>query len=138
MRLKEFISEKRKAIYEDLLAGREPREGRFDAELLKEARTKGSPQLGAVVLEPRRVCLEFIYPAPQANTVVLTVSLDPPERIVFMPVPSWVVEHIWQGEIDGSHFFESEARRHLRDFEDLLGEAANAALFGDRRAKRKE
>lgn len=138
MKLKEFVAQKRKSIYEDLLAGREPQEGAFDPERLAEARKKGAPQLGAVVLEPHRVLMEFIYPAPQASTVVLTVAVDTPERIVFMPVPSWVVESIWQGEIDGSHFFESEARCLLRDFEELLNEPVNAGLFGDRRAKRKE
>jgi len=138
MKLKEFVAEKRKAVFEDLLAGKDPREGLFNAELLKEARTKGSPQLGAVVLEPHRVCMEFIYPAPQASTIVFTVSIDTPERIVFMPVPAWVVESIWQGEIDGTYWFESEARGHLRDFEQLLHEQANASFFGDRRVKRKE
>ena len=138
MKLKEFIATNRKAVHEDLLAGHEPTIGTFDAESLKEARTKGSPQLGAVLLEPHRIRLEFIFPALQANTSIFTVTIDTPERIVFMPVPTWVIESIWQGEIDGSYWFESEARCHLRNFEELLNEPANAELFCDKRMKRKE
>ena len=138
MKLKEFIATNRKSVHEDLLAGLEPKIGAFDVESLKEARTKGTPQLGAVLLEPHKIRLEFIFPAPQANTSIFTVTIDTPERIVFMPVPSWVIESIWQGEIDGSYWFDSEARCHLRAFEELLNEPANADLCGERRTKRKE
>lgn len=138
MKLKDFVSEKRKAIFEDLVAGREPSQGCFDAEALKEARSKGAPQLGAARMEPHKIRLEFIFPAPQANTSIFTVAVDTPERIVYMPVPSWVVESIWQGEIDGSYWFESEARCLLRNFEEMLAEPANSELFGRQSAKRKE
>lgn len=66
--------------------------------------------MGSTVYSPDSIQCEFIYPDPSSVPTVLTVSLIPPERIVFLPVPEWVVESIWQGEIAGSYQFESDAR----------------------------
>jgi hypothetical protein len=125
-----YAAEKRLAILSDLQQGMPPREGRYDAAQLTSARTKGKAQMGATRFEPRAILLEFIFPDPAGGTAVLTVTLDPPERIVFMPIPEWVVESIWQGEISGSAHFESEAMRMLEAFGARLSEAENAAEFG--------
>jgi hypothetical protein len=138
MKLNTFVSDKRKLIFESLVNGQTPSEGQFDAEGLREAQSKGSPQLGAVRFDPHSIHFEFIYPVRQSNTAIITVTIPSPERIVFMPVPAWVIESIWQGDIDGSFHFESEARALIREFEDGLGEQVNVELFSDRRKKQRE
>lgn len=138
MKLNTFVSEKRKAIFEDLVNGQTPKDGLVDADSLRDAQAKGSPQLGAVRFDPHSIYFEFIYPVRQSNTTIITITVSSPERIVFMPVPTWVIESIWQGDIDGSFHFESEARVLIREFEDGLGELVNAELFGDRRKKQKD
>jgi len=98
--------------------------------LLREARGKSQPQMGATRYEPNTIVLEFIYPDPRSSTLVLEVRLAAPERIVFMSVPTWVIEQIWQGEITGSYHFESEANRLLEAFRADLAEDANQKHFG--------
>lgn len=134
MTLPQYVAEKRLAIFEALKAGFEPPEGQFDPETLKEARSKGQPQMGSTIFHPDRIVVEFIYPDPQRAATVLSVTLPSPERIVFMPVPEWVVESIWQGEIDGSYHFESDARELLERFAMLLNSDKNAELFAGRSA----
>ncbi len=131
MNLNEFAAYTRLKILEDLQAGRQP-SGTFSEERLREARAKGKPQMGTTRFEPDAIQFEFIYPDPQGSPIIVTVSITPPERIVFMPVPAWVVESIWQGEISGSAHFESDARRMLASFQALLEPETNAALFGER------
>src|SRR5258708_30976571 len=109
MNLNAFVAEKRLILLEDLKAGKAPREGEFDDATLKEGLVKGQPQLGATHYDPRSIFLEFIFPEPQSSSTVLTVRLDAPERIVYLPVPEWVLESIWEGEISGSFHFESDA-----------------------------
>jgi hypothetical protein len=138
MGLNQFVAERRRRIFDDLRAGRTPSEGAFDEAILREARAKGEPQMGSARLAPHTIELEFIYPDPRGASTVVVVRLDPPERIVFMPVPSWVVESIWQGEIAGSHHFESDARALLRAFEAQLEPEANATLFGRQEPTRRE
>lgn len=138
MALNTFVAEKRLALFEALQAGLDPSEGDYDADLLREARLKGSPQLGATRYSPDRVVVEFIYPDPQGATALVAVSLSVPERIVFLPVPEWVVEAIWQGEVDGSYHFESDARALLQSLEADLAPEANLKWFGPRPAKRRE
>lgn len=138
MNLNAWTAEKKRHIYEDLLAGQPPREGSFDEAVWKDGKSKGQPQMGAAVYQPDLVTLEFIYNDPQGSAVILTVQVDPPERIVYMPVPSWVVESIWQGEISGSYHFESEANRLVAALQDQLSPDANRALFGPQMAKRRE
>lgn len=128
-----FAAESRLAILEALKAGLEPPTGEFDPELLKEARTKGAPQLGTTVFYPDRIVLEYIFPDPQRAATVLSVTVAAPERIVFMPVPEWVVESIWQGEVNGSYHFESHAAELLQRFADQLGAEANAEVFAGKR-----
>ena len=138
MTLNEYAAKKRLELFEDLRAGREPSEGVFDASVLKEARTKSPPQIGATRYQPEAIIVEFIYPDPDSSATVLSVRLESPERIVFLPVPEWVVETIWQGEIDGSFQFESDARKLLEGFQSQLDPEANARWFLPRAATRRE
>ena len=138
MTLSAFVSEKRNAIFSDLSAGHAPREGVFDHDLFKEGMVKGKPQMGTTRFEPQAIDLEFIYPDSAGSSIVLTVRLSVPERILFMPVPAWVVESIWQGEIDGSYHFESEAALLLAEFAKMLQAEDNDKWFKRRQPKRRE
>lgn len=138
MSLNSYVAQKRLAIFEELQQGLSPSEGSFDVQALKDARVKGAPQIGTTRYEPHAIFLEFIYQDPRSSSVVVTVELAPPERIVFMPVPEWVIESIWQGEIDGSFLFESEADALLKSFRSEMEPHANLKWFGPRQAKRRE
>lgn len=139
MKLNEFAAKLRLRIFDELRKGLPPSKGTADLALLAEARTKSSsPQMGTTIYHPYEIIFEFIYPDPAATAVIVPVKLAPPQRIVFMPVPSWVVENIWQGDIAGSYHFESDAEQLLRAFEGQLGESANAAHFEKQLPKRRE
>jgi hypothetical protein len=138
MRLATFVAEARQNILEDLLGGQEPRTGEFDRALLNESRRKGAPQMGTTRYEPHCIQLEFIFPDSRSASTVFTVTLEAPERIVFMPVPNWVVENIWQGSVEGSYCFESEAKEFLKEFIAVLLEEENARHFGPRAPMRRE
>lgn len=133
-----FAAEKRRRIFDDLRAGQPPSEGAYSEDLLKEGKVKGTPQVGSTRYEPDAIILEFIYPDPKGIATVLPVRLTAPERIVFLPVPEWVIESIWQGDIDGSYHFESDAQALLAAFQEELSPAGNAKWFGPRAAKRRE
>lgn len=134
MNLNEFVAAKRRAILGALAAGHAPSEGAYCPEMLAEVRVKGAPRLGTVRYEPTRIILEFLFTEPGSMASIFAVTLDAPERIVFLPVPKWVVETIWQGEIDGSFHFESDARRHLEGFMAEVDPEANAHWFSEDRA----
>ncbi len=138
MSLNAYAAEKRLAIFDDLKRGIPPREGTYRVELLREAKAKGAPQMGSTHYTPAELVFEFIYPDAQSSATVLSIHLDSPERIVFLPVPGWVIESIWQGEISGSYHFESEALRLVEEFRASLASEANAGLFGPQMAKRRE
>jgi hypothetical protein len=138
MTLNAYAAELRLRIFEEIKAGREPSLGSFDPLILKEARTKGTPQLGTTRYLPNELAFEFIFPDPKSSSTLLSVSVTPPERIVFLPVPEWVIESIWQGDIAGSYHFESEAMHLLESFGNLLTPEGNAPLFGPQLAKRRE
>ncbi len=138
MKLSAFASEKRLAIFEELSAGQEPSEGSFDEHVLKEGKTKGKPQMGSTRFEPDTILFEFIFPEAAGASTVLTVRVSSPERIVFMPVPDWVVENIWQGDVTGSFMFESEARAAVEGFNGELTSETNPKWFLPQAAKRRE
>lgn len=138
MNLNEFAAGARKAIFDDLANGREPSQGAFDAHLLAEARAKGSPQVGTTRYEPDAVHFEFVYSERGASATIVTVSVAPPERIVFLPVPEWVIESIWQGDVSGSFHFESDAQRLLAALSSELEAEANAKWFQPQAPKRRE
>jgi len=137
MSLNQFAAETRLRIFEELKMGFVPSVGEYSEQLLRDARSKGQPQLGATRYEPQSLLIEFIYPAVGTSATVVTVKVPSPERIVFMPVPSWVVESIWQGDIDGSYHFESEANKLLADFNAQLAPEANTILFGPKTPTRR-
>ncbi len=138
MTLNQFTSEQRTAIFGDLREGLEPRVGAFDGAALRGAKTKGHPQMGTVRFRPEEIAFEFIYPDPAGSSAILEVLVKPPERIVFLPVPDWVVENIWQGEVDGTYHFEGEAMRLLGDFQEQLTPEGNLKWFDKQPAKRRE
>jgi hypothetical protein len=128
MRLNSFAAEKRKALFEQLSSGHEPSEGQFDLDVLKEGRAKGQVQMGSTRYEPHSIIFEFIFPDPHGVATVLAVRLTAPERIVFMPVPDWVVQAIWQGEVSGSYEFETDAMKLLDEFRRSLEPGVNDAV----------
>lgn len=123
-----WCAERKRTIFDRLREGLEPGEGRFDESVWREGAKRGSPQMGTTVFAPDSVTFEFIYP----DAIVLSVALTPPERVVFLNVPAWVVESIWQGEIFGSTVFESEAQLMVDEFLAGLTPENNAGLFGPR------
>lgn len=138
MNLNAYAAEKRLAIYEDLKKGLAPREGEYSEQDFKDGKVKGQPQMGTTRYEPQSIIFEFIYPDPQTTATVMSVHLPSPERIVFLPVPEWVVETIWQGDIDGSHHFESEALALVSQFQGEITVEGNLKWFGPRQPKRRE
>jgi hypothetical protein len=137
MNLNAYVAERRTHLFERLLAGSEPDEGTFDAALFRACRDLGTPQLGSSRFTPDAIELEFIYPGPGGSTVFV-VTLEAPERIVYMPVPDWVVENVWQGEVEGSFRFEREAMALLTRFQAGLDPEANGRFFERREPKRRE
>lgn len=138
MTLNEFAAQKRLLVFDALQKGIAPPEGDYSEALFKEGKTKSAPQMGTTRYEPEAVVLEFIYPDVATTATVFSVRIAPPERIVFLPVPEWVVETIWQGDVDGTFQFESDARKMLELFSADLGPEANLKWFGPRQAKRRE
>ena len=137
MSLNAFAAERRLAIFEELKKGLEP-SGEFDTALLAEGKAKGAPQMGATQYKPDRIAFEFIYPDPGSTATVLTVAISPPERIVFMPVPEWVIENIWQGDVTGSFHFISDAERLYAALGSELQVGSNEKWFEPQMAKRRE
>lgn len=138
MTLNEFVSSRKRQIFENLSAGEDPSVGEFSSDLLKEGRAKGLPTMGTTRFEPTVVTFEYIYSDATSSATILSVKLETPERVVFLPVPEWVIESIWQGDIDGSFHFESDAFRLLREFEEQLTPGMNHKWFGTRPARRRE
>ncbi|HWD41601.1 MAG TPA: hypothetical protein VG944_22350 [Fimbriimonas sp.] len=130
MSLNEFVAQLRKQTLRNLEAGLPPDEGAFDEEAFRKAKDRGKPQMGPFRFEPARILLDFLYLKGGESALVLTVAFESPERIVYMPVPEWVVEQVWQGDVQGSYHFDSEARELLRRFESRLEPATNAENFG--------
>jgi len=130
--LNEHVAGLRNAIFEELTHGRAPSQGEFSTPLLTDAQRLGkTPQMGSTRFNPEGVILEFIYPNPQGASLVFPVRCPSPERIVYLPVPTWVIQSIWQGEVHGSYHFESEAKLLVRAFEDGLSPESNRAHFGE-------
>ena len=136
--LSTFAARTKREIFEDLLAGRSPRVGAFDLELLSRSKVKQPVQMGTTIFHPWEVIFEFIFPDPIGGALVFSVEVAVGERIVLLPVPSWVVENIWQGSVDGSFHFETAARGLVAKFSGLLDAEENRKLFGPQMAKRRE
>jgi hypothetical protein len=127
--LNAFASGVRKRIFEDLTAGNPPGVGEYSQELLKEARAKGKPQMGSTTYLPNCVNFEFIYSGSSGAATLLTVSVQPPERIVYLPVPEWVIQQIWQGEVFGSYQLLSDGERMLDHLRHQLLPEPNREIF---------
>lgn len=132
MHLNSYVAQKKIEILQSLQANQPPAEGEYDHANWQEAKDLGSPQVGTARFSPDTIYLEYIYANPGASNLLFTVQLTPPERIVFMPVPDWVVETIWEGEIDGSYRFESEAQSLLESLTSELEEEKNKKWFEKR------
>lgn len=132
MTLSEFVYQQRNHVFEALQKGILPTLGEIDADRWATCKVLGPPQLGPTRYEPNSIVIEFLYPASTGKVEVLSVRIDAPERIVFLAVPDWVIESIWQGEIAGSYEFESRARALVAAFVNGLEAEANAANFGER------
>lgn len=138
MSLSKYVAEKKTKIYEELRNNQPPSEGDFDMDVFKEGCVKGKVQMGTVRYEPSKIFFEYIYPDTNGSSTVLVVTLKSPERIVYLPVPNWVVEHIWQGEVTGSCHFERDALHMVGEYQKLLDTDRNIDLFGSQQAKRRE
>ena len=127
----QWVAQVKREIFETLISGGYPGVGRFDEQVLLAGRSKGAPQIGATILAPNLAILEYSY-SDQISTVIFRVEVEPPERIVFMPVPPWVVENVWQGEVAGSHHFESHARELMSQYTSRLDPGTNDEEFQER------
>lgn len=134
MTLNQFAAERRRAIFEVLQTGGVP-EGDFDEKRLRELQAKGKPQMGSTHYRRDAVVFEFIYPEPGAASSVLEVAVPSPDRIIYLPVPDWVIEHIWQGEIEGSFHFQSDAEAMIAAFREAA--IADDSRFGGEAPRRR-
>jgi hypothetical protein len=138
MTLNEWAAGLKTRIFDDLSQGKPPTDGTFDDAVLREGQVKGKPQMGATTYKPGAAIFEYIFPDSNSTATVLQVLVEPPERIVFLSVPEWVMEEIWQGDVSGSAHFESEATEMLRKYTAELEPGANDKYFGPQPAKRRE
>jgi hypothetical protein len=129
--LNSFSVEKRREIFEELLQGRAPKTGEYDDMVFRDATANGKPQMGSMRYAPDAIFFEYIYPSSTGAPAIFTVKVFAPDRIVFLPVPEWVIEQIWQGEITGSYHFEQDAQAMMQKFAASLLPAANSELFKD-------
>lgn len=133
-----FTAEARTLILLDLDRGLDPSLGKFDGARLAQARAHGKPRLGAMLPSPHSVVLEFPFFNEEGAAMMFSVELATPERVVYLGVPPWVVENVWQGTVDGTYVFESQARAMLDEFAQGTAPGPNAAMFGARAPTRRE
>jgi len=86
--------------------------------------------MGSIRFSPETLHCEYIYSRSGEGALIFAVEVPSPERIVYLAVPTWVVQNIWQGEVSGTYAFESEARALLSAYEADLQPEANGKLFG--------
>ena len=137
MNLNEWAAQTKRSLFDELGKGAKPSYGEYNPVTLEEARIIGKPQIGATVYSPDAARFEFVY-SGASSTIVFSVSVTSPERIVFMPVPAWVIESIWQGDIDGSYHFEPDAETLAEEFRTMLSVKVNSQLFGRKAPTRRE
>jgi len=129
MTLREFVREQVQVIFAALQAGNPPPVGEYDPATLKECLRRAQVQVGASRFTPDAVVLEFIFQDASLGPVVLSVRIPVPEPIVYMPVPDWVIEDVWQGDVTGSFRFVSEAEQLLEAFRALVFTERNRVYF---------
>lgn len=125
----EWAVGKRRTLLETLKAGGRPGDATFDAAAVDAALAKGSPREGAIRFAPDAAIVEVHVAFAGSAPVILPFRFLAPERIVWMAVPEWVVENVWQGEVTGRHLFESEAWAALDRVAAGLMPEPNAAAF---------
>ena len=139
MTLREFTHTTRKQILDALQHKKAPPIGHFDRKVFEEAVQLREVQLGSAHYTPHSVILEFIFLRDQPGTpLILSVEVDTPEPVVFMPVPEWVQEDVWQGEVKGTFRLRSEAERLMEAFRHHVLEEENRHYFEQRSAPRRE
>jgi hypothetical protein len=129
MTLREFMRDQIQRIFDALKANGAPPIGEYDPAQLRECQRRAYPQIGTTRFEPDALLLEFIFQDPSLGPAVLTVRVPAPEPIVYMPVPDWVIEDVWQGDVTGSFRFRSEAERLLEAFREQVFTERNRAYF---------
>ncbi len=133
-----FVARNKREIWEKLNLGQPPHIGEFNLDVYTAIKSRPGVQIGTVTFSPSSITLEFLFPDPTSISAILPVILSVSERIVFMPVPTWVVESIWQGDIDGSYHFESDANALLAKYQEELTVSGNEKWFQKQLAKRRE
>jgi len=139
MTLREFTNTTRKQVFEALQHKTPPPIGHFDLKTFEEAIQLRQVQMGGAHYTPHSVVLEFVFlhDSPGAP-LILSVEVETPEPVVYMPVPEWVQEDVWQGEVKGTFRLRSEAERMLSDFRHHVLECDNPHYFDERPAPRRE
>lgn len=130
MTLREFVRTQIQTIFDALKAGGAPPIGEYNLAQLKECQRRATPQVGATNFQPDALLLEFIFQDASLGPAVLSVRVPAPEPIVYMPVPDWVIEDVWQGDVTGSFRFLSEAERLLEAFREQVFTERNRVYFG--------
>ncbi|MFN7161486.1 MAG: hypothetical protein ACK4NB_00310 [Fimbriimonadales bacterium] len=129
MTLREFVRDHIQAIHAALQTGSPPPIGAYDAAQLQECQRRASVQVGTSRFLPDAIVLEFIFQDASLGPAVLSVRIAAPEPIVYMPVPDWVIEDVWQGDVTGSFRFLSEAEQLLEAFREQVFTERNRAFF---------
>ncbi len=132
MTLREFVREQIQQIYGALQQGQPPPVGEYEPATLKECMRRTTVQIGTTHYRPDSILLEFIFTEPSMGPAILTIRIPAPEPIVYMPVPDWVIEDVWQGEVTGSFRFASEAQLLLKKLQNQIFSEANLLYFDER------
>ncbi len=132
MTLREFVRSQMQAVFEALQQRQPPPVGEYDEQTLKECFRRATVQTGTTHYRPDSIILEFIFLEPSLGPAILCVRIPAPEPIVYMPVPDWVIQDVWQGEVTGSFRFASEAEALLKKFHNQVFSETNALHFDER------
>lgn len=132
MTLRKFVRNNLQTIFEALQKRQLPPVGEYDAQTLKECFRRATVQTGTTHYQPDCILLEFIFSEPNLGPAVLSVRIPAPEPIVYMPVPDWVIQDVWQGEVTGSFRFASEAETLLKKLHNQIFAETNALYFDER------
>ncbi|MGQ9488369.1 MAG: hypothetical protein ACUVTY_09695 [Armatimonadota bacterium] len=139
MTLREFVNATRKQVLDALQHKQPPPIGHFDPKRFEEAVQMREVQMGGTRYTPHSVILEFVFLHDNPGApLILCVEVDTPEPVVFMPVPEWVQEDVWQGEVKGTFRFRSEAEHLIEAFRHLVLEYENPHYFEERPTPRPE
>lgn len=139
MTLREFTNASRKQILHALQHKQAPPFGHYDRKTFEEAVQMREVQMGSAHYTPHSVILEFIFLHDNPGApLILSVEVDTPEPVVFMPVPDWVQQDVWQGEVKGTFRLRSEAGQMIEAFRQHTLEEQNLHYFEERPISRRE